>query len=222
MLRKRITMLDRDEEFCVAVSAILKNSEKFQLTRVYHRSKEALKKLNDDFTEIVIMDLDFDDLKGTDFILKARERIPGLNILVVTNYEDDEVAFQTLGNGASGYLLKRRCLPYLLEALATMSNGGAPLDPLIARYLVRAIQIKGGSPLSTRESMVLKLLVQGKTYSSIGKDLLISGETAKTHIKNIYKKLNVSSKAEAVRKAVQEKLVISPLGAQMDFNSSSN
>jgi DNA-binding NarL/FixJ family response regulator len=212
MLRKRITIIDSDEDFCMAVSAIIKNSDKFQLNKVYHDSKEALKKIQDDYSEILIMDLDFAELKGTDFIVKAREKIPGLNILIVTNYDDDEIVFHSITNGASGYLLKKRCLPHLLEALTIISNGGSPLDPIIARYIIRSMQVSGGSPLSTRESMVLKLLVQGKTYSTIGKDLLISGETAKTHIKNIYKKLKVNSKAEAVRKAVEDQLIVSHLG----------
>jgi len=207
MLKKRVTIVDSDEEFCMAVSAIIKNSEKFQLNKIYHDSKEALKRIQDDFSEIVIMDLDFPELKGTEFILKVREKIPGLNILVVTNYDEDEIVFHAISNGASGYLLKKRCLTHLLEALTIIANGGSPLDPLIARYIIRSMQVSGGSPLSTRESMVLKLLVQGKTYSTIGKDLLISGETAKTHIKNIYKKLQVHSKSEAVAKAIKGKIV---------------
>src|SRR5690349_3940781 len=112
MLKKRITIIDSDEEFCMAVSAIIKNSEKFQLNKVYHDSKEALKKIQDDYSEILIMDLDFPELKGTDFIVKAREKIHGLNILVVTNYDDYEIAFNSISNGASGYLLKKRCLTH--------------------------------------------------------------------------------------------------------------
>ena len=100
-----------------------------------------------------------------------------------------------------------------MDALTTLSQGGAALDPIIARFILRHIQVNEVSPLSARELMVLKLLIQGKTYSSIARELVISGETVKSHLKNIYKKLNVNTKAEAVRKAIIEQLVPSVYSA---------
>jgi DNA-binding NarL/FixJ family response regulator len=217
MLRKRITIIDSDREFCIAASAILRNSMKFQVNKVYHDSKEALKKLKDDLSDIIIMDLDFPELKGPDFILKAREKIPGLDVLVTTDYDDEQIVFQSLCHGASGYLLKKNCLSQLLDALSVMTSGGSPIDPVIARYVIRSIQINEISPLSSRESMVLKLLMQGKTYAVIAEELFISGETVKTHLKNIYRKLKVNTKAEAVRKAVEEQLVAGYMGLTFNY-----
>ena len=213
MFKKRVTIIDNDQDFCIAAAAIIKSSEKFQINKVYHDSKEALKKLKDDFSEIIIMDLDFPELNGADFIVKAKEKMPGLDILIITNYDDEQIVYHALTNGASGYLLKKKCFPQLMDALTTLSQGGAALDPIIARFILRHIQVNEVSPLSARELMVLKLLIQGKTYSSIARELVISGETVKSHLKNIYKKLNVNTKAEAVRKAIIEQLVPSVYSA---------
>src|SRR5436190_18659485 len=117
MFKKRVTIIDNDQDFCIAAAAIIKSSEKFQINKVYHDSKEALKKLKDDFSEIIIMDLDFPELNGADFIVKAKEKMPGLDILIITNYDDEQIVYHALTNGASGYLLKKKCFPQLMDAL---------------------------------------------------------------------------------------------------------
>jgi DNA-binding NarL/FixJ family response regulator len=113
-----------------------------------------------------------------------------------------------LGQGACGYLLKQNGIDELVPSLQVLQDGGSPLSPQVARSIVRSIQINELSPLSPRESTVLKLLSQGKTYSSIASALDLSNETVKTHLKNIYKKLNVNSKAQAIQKAMEEQLVV--------------
>ena len=213
---KNVTLIDPDENFSTVVSSLIKVSGRYKLVSTYTDCREAIKRVKDDLTEIVIMDIDFAEMKGTEFILKLREKIPGLEILVTTHHEDEEVVFSTLSHGASGYLLKRNCIEHLLDALNTLMEGGSPLDPLIARQLVRSMHISEISPLSNRESMVLKHLIQGKTYSTIATELYISGETVKSHLKNIYKKLNVNSKADAVRKAVTDQLVTGHMGYFMN------
>lgn len=217
MVKKRIVIIDRDEEFCIAESEIIKNSSAFGVIKIYHDTWEALKKLNDDLPEIIIMDLDFDVLKGVDFILKAREKISGLEILVTTHHTEERVVFDALCHGASGFLLKNNCLPRLLDALNTLISGGSPIDPSVTRHIIRSIRISDASPLSTRESAVLKLLMQGKTYAVIADELFISGETVKTHLKNIYRKLKVNTKADAVRKAVKEQLVAGYMGLNFNY-----
>lgn len=207
MFKKRVILIDSDQDFLAAASSLIKASDKFQLIRVYVDCWEALKKLKDDFAEIIIMDIDFAEMKGTEFILKVREKIPGLEILVTSNYENEEIVFSILRNGASGYLLKRNCISQLLDSLTILSKGGSPLDPVITRMLIQSMHVNEISPLSPRESSVLKLMVQGKRHSSIADELFISRETVKSHLKNIYRKLNVNSKAEAIRVAITDRLV---------------
>lgn len=217
MMKKRITIVDRDEEFVIALSAIIRGTTNFQVNKVYHDSREALRKASDDLSDIIITDLDFPELKGEEFILKVREKIPGTSVLVITRYDDEQHVFRSLCNGATGYLLKSDCLPQIPYALNVLASDGSPIDPAITRYIVRSIQINEVSPLSSRESTVLKLLMQGKTYAAIADDLFISGETVKTHLKNIYRKLNVNTKAEAVKKAVEEQLVGGYMGLTFNY-----
>lgn len=212
MLKKRITLLDTDENFSSLVSSIIRISGQYEVVSIYQDCHEALKKLKDDFTEILLMDLDFADMKGTEFIQRVREKVPGLEILVTTHHEDDAIVFATLIHGASGYLLKKNCLPNLLEALAVLTAGGSPLDPMVTRQLIHSLRVSEISPLSPRESVVLKLMMQGKRYSTIAQELFISRETVKTHLKNIYRKLKVNSKTEAVRKAIAAQLVTGHFG----------
>jgi DNA-binding NarL/FixJ family response regulator len=217
MIKKRITIVDRDEEFVIALSAIIRGTTNFQVNKVYHDSREALRKASDDLSDIIITDLDFQELSGEEFILKVREKIPGTNVLVITKYDDENHVFRSLCNGATGYLLKDDCLPHVPQALNVLASGGSPIDPSITRYIVRSIQINEVSPLSSRESTVLKLLMQGKTYAVIADELFISGETVKTHLKNIYRKLNVNTKAQAVKKAVEEQLVAGYMGLTFNY-----
>jgi DNA-binding NarL/FixJ family response regulator len=208
MFKKRITLLDSDEAFCTTVATLLKSSDKLHINKIYHCSVEALKNAKNDFSEIIIMDLDFPELKGTDFIMKVKEKVPGTIILVVTNYSHEEIIFHTITQGASGYLLKKKCLPQLMDSITAMINGGSALDPLVASYIVHSMHKNQASPLTKRESMVLKLLTDGKKYTEIAKDLDIASETVKTHLRNIYEKLDVKTKAQAVRKAIEDRLVI--------------
>jgi DNA-binding NarL/FixJ family response regulator len=217
MIKKRVTIVDRDEEFAIALSAIIRGTTNFQVNKVYHDSREALRKASDDLSDIIITDLDFQELTGEEFILKVREKIPGTNILVITKHDDENHVFRSLCNGATGYLLKDDCLPQVPHALNVLASGGSPIDPSITRYIIRSIQINEVSPLSSRESTVLKLLMQGKTYAVIADELFISGETVKTHLKNIYRKLNVNTKAEAVKKAVEEQLVAGYMGLTFNY-----
>jgi DNA-binding NarL/FixJ family response regulator len=217
MVKKRIVIIDRDEEFTTAEAAIIKSSAGFEVVRFYRDGADALKKLSDDLPDIIIMDLDFRGLKAADFILKAREKMPNLEILITTQSNEERTVFDVLCHGASGFLLKNNCLPGLLDSLNTVVTGGSPVDPSVIRQIVRSIRINEASPLSTRESDVLKLLMQGKTYVVIADELFISGETVKTHLKNIYRKLKVNTRAQAVQKAVAEQLVAGYMGLNFNY-----
>jgi DNA-binding NarL/FixJ family response regulator len=173
--------------------------------------------LKDDQPDIIIMDLDISDLKATDFILKAREKLTDLEILITTQSNDERTVFDALCHGASGFLLKKNCLPGLIDSLDTLATGGSPVDPSVMRQIVRSIRINEASPLSTRESDVLRLLMQGKTYVVIADELFISGETVKTHLKSIYRKLKVNTRAQAVQKAVAEQLVTGYMALNFNY-----
>lgn len=126
---------------------------------------------------------------------------------MVTVYEDSELVFEALKSGASGYITKSSNYVELLTALEEISRGGAPMSSRIARMVIDNFHVNPNSPLTRRETEILQLISEGKTYTQISEELFISKETSKTHIKNIYSKLQVNSRAEALAKANQDKLI---------------
>ena len=146
-------------------------------------------------------------MNGISGIYEIKKRMPGIEVIVNSIYEDSELVFQALCAGASGYITKNSNHNELLDAIEEVMSGGAPMSSRIAKMVVESFQKNPNSPLSPRETEVLELLSKGKSYSLIAKDLFITKETAKSHIKNIYSKLQVNSKSEAIAKAMQEKLI---------------
>jgi DNA-binding NarL/FixJ family response regulator len=218
MLKKTVTIIDTDKDFCDSISNLLMNSEEFLVNQIYDDTVIAFKRLLRDRPDIILMDLKFTELQGIEFIFKVRERAPWIKIFVLTTNEDHQIAIQAITQGASGYLYKKNYKRDLMEALNNISNGGSPIDPFLVGHVVRSIQINVTSPLSNREAMIVNQLIQGKTNTRIATDLILSNETVKTHIRNIYRKLNVKSKAQALRKAVDQQLVSGHLGVVFNTN----
>jgi DNA-binding NarL/FixJ family response regulator len=126
---------------------------------------------------------------------------------MISVYDDSEMVFEALRSGASGYITKSSNYIELLSALEEIVKGGAPMSSKIARFVIESFHVNPNSPLSKRETQILQLISEGKTYSQISEDLFIAKETSKTHIRNIYSKLQVNSKSEALAKATSEKLI---------------
>lgn len=159
--------------------------------------------------ELALVDLSLGDGHGRDVITYLSQRQPNCAIVVSTIHDDDENLFQALQAGAQGYLLKDHPIPWLAAQLQGIVQGQPPLSPAIARRLLRHFQ-KAAAPvkpaasadsLSSREREVLGLLAQGVRTADIGQTLGISRYTVGDHVKNIYRKLNISSRAEAALRA---------------------
>jgi DNA-binding NarL/FixJ family response regulator len=153
------------------------------------------------------MDIGLPGMSGIEGIQKIKRLKPEIIIIVNSVHENSALVFKALCEGASGYITKSTSHMELLEAIDEVENGGAPMSMKIAKMVVNSFQKNTNSPLSLRETQVLELLAQGKSYSTIGDELFITKETAKTHIKNIYSKLEVRSKAEAIAKANEKKYI---------------
>ncbi len=210
MIQKSITLVEADESFQTTVSNIIEASTEFLVTKIYNNVEFAYKRLLRDQPVMILMDLT--DQQGIDFISKVKERAHWIKILILTNSEDHQLAFQAINQGASGYLYKKNCVADLLEALYCISNGGSPIDPFVASHVIRSIQINRVSPLSNRETTILKHMIKGKTSTGIANDLIISRQTVRTHVKNIYKKLKVNSREQALKKAVDNQWIVGHLG----------
>ncbi|MBT1706611.1 response regulator transcription factor [Fulvivirgaceae bacterium PWU5] len=205
--RKRVVLVDRDEPFQNVLKYVLSSLDKILIVNQYAECADALKGLDRDQPDIIIMDIDFVFLKGPEFIARVKKKYPRIDILVISDYTDEDIVLNVIGSGASGFLLKQSCLPQLAESIDNLMRGGAPLDPFIARIVINAHHTGDSSPLSSQETTVLKLMMKGLTYRMIADELGIAKDTSKTHIKNIYKKLEVNTRAQAVSKAIADRLV---------------
>jgi len=206
--RKRILIVEDDTEIRNSFSLIVNSSPRFFVVNSYANCEEAIKNLHNDRPDIVLMDIELPDgmngIQGTKII---KEKNPHTEIVMVTVYEDSELVFEALKAGASGYITKSANYMELLAALEEVTKGGAPMSSKIARLVIDNFHVNPNSPLTKRETEILQLISEGKTYTQISEELFISKETAKTHIKNIYSKLQVRSKSEALAKANLEKLI---------------
>jgi DNA-binding NarL/FixJ family response regulator len=158
------------------------------------------------------VDIGLPGMSGIDGLSRLREKYPGVALLMLTVYEDDERIFEALCAGASGYLLKKTPPNKLLECLGEVLQGGAPMSPEVARRVLRLFrEIRPPErveyDLTPHELRLLRLLVEGHNYQSAAGELGVSFSTINFHMQNIYGKLQVHSKSEAVAKALRQRLV---------------
>jgi len=172
--------------------------------------------------QIVLMDIELPGISGIETTLKLKEDFPDIDVMMLTVFEDQNKILQSIQAGASGYLLKDEPPDTIVAALEECLNGGAPISQSIARKVLGMLRIpeehsaaaaaarkaEGDAlNLSEREIELLNGLVQGETYTTLADKLFISPHTVRTHIRNIYAKLHVHSRAHAVRMAIEKKLV---------------
>jgi DNA-binding NarL/FixJ family response regulator len=162
--------------------------------------------------EVALVDIGLPGMSGIEGLAVLRQRYPSVALLMLTVYEDDERIFRALCAGACGYLLKKTPPVKLLEALAEVLAGGAPMSPEIARRvlsLFREIRPpeRVDYDLTPHELRLLKLLVEGHNYQTAAAELRVSFSTINFHMQNIYGKLQVHSKSEAVAKALRHRLI---------------
>ena len=166
-------------------------------------AEEALVRIPRAQPDVILMDINLPNASGIECTARLKQQMPSVLVIILTVYEDTESIFSALKAGACGYLLKRSTPGEILEALATVRAGGAPMTSEIARKVVMAFHAPAPDPtapasLSTREQELLELLSQGLTNKEIADRLAISYQTVKVHFKHIYEKLHVRSRTEAL------------------------
>lgn len=164
--------------------------------------------------DVVLMDIDMPGRSGIEATPVVKALRPETQVIMLTVFEDEDKIFQAIRNGASGYLLKRTPPSEIIAAIHDVEKGGSPMTSSIARRILQffqqtpsSAQPKPDYDLSPREMDILKSLVKGYSYKLIASEHFISIDTVRSHIRHIYEKLHVSSKTEAVLKALREKLV---------------
>lgn len=207
MIPIRISIVEDDQIIRQGFTEILNDEPHFEVIGAYNNCEDFLRNVSVDKPRIVLMDIELPGINGIEGIERLKKLDPQIQVLVVTVYENDELVFKALCAGAGGYLTKNMPGHRLKEAILEMMNGGAPMSTNIARLVVTSFQKNFNSPLSSRETEVLEQVAKGKSYTVIADELFIDKETVRTHIKNIYWKLEAHSKAEALAIAKKKRYI---------------
>lgn len=185
------------------VLQLLSSSPNIEATG-YESAEEAILSFQAALPDIILMDINLPGADGITMTRKIKEHFPAVHVMMCTIYEDDEKIFKALAAGASGYILKSSAGTELVDAINGILNGGAPMSPAIARRVVNSFrqttekkQVSTVS-LTPRENEILDLLAQGFRNKDIADKLFVSVNTIRTHIYNIYEKLHVQNRIEAL------------------------
>src|ERR1022692_3834744 len=198
-----ISIVDDEKELRQSITTFVNGSPGFKCVSAYGSAEAALKGLPVDKPDVVLMDINLGGMNGIQCVELLKARLPAMQILMLTVYEDTDQIFKALAAGASGYLLKRVPPSKLLEAIGEVQAGGSPMSSSIARKVVASFQKADPATdkdalLSPREQMVLDCLSKGLTYKQISDQMGISVTTIRTYLRRIYEKLHVRSRSEAV------------------------
>jgi DNA-binding NarL/FixJ family response regulator len=196
------------------LAALINGTAGYKCIGDYIDCESFLSELDKIEPDVVLMDIALPGMNGIEGVKKATEKKPELDVLMLTIYEESDKVFDALCAGACGYLVKKTPPLRLLEAIKEVKEGGSPMSSRIAREVINAFK-EGAAPplddsgynLSSREKEVLNSLASGNNYQEIADELFISVDTVRHHIRNIYKKLHVHSRSEAVAKAIRKKLI---------------
>jgi len=194
------------------LTTLINFTDGFRCTGSYRSMEEALARLNDEVPDVLLSDIGLPGMSGIEGIRIIKERYPEMQILMLTVYDDDDRIFDALCAGASGYLLKRTPPAKLLDNIREAMSGGAPVSPEVATRVIKFFREfhsaeREDYELTPHETRLLKLLTEGYNYQTAAEKLGVSYNTIKFHVRNIFDKLQVHSKSEAVVKAMRDRLV---------------
>ena len=208
----RVAIVEDQREVREGLAVLINGTPGFRCTGNYRSMEEALRVLEKEPPDVLLTDIGLPLMSGTEGIRILKALYPDLPILALTVYKDDEEIFNALCAGASGYLLKNTPPARLLESLREVVDGGAPMSPEVARQVIRLFReisppVKADYRLTPQETELLKLMVEGYNYKAAAARLGITINTVSFHVRNIYSKLQVHSKSEAVAKALRNRLI---------------
>ena len=203
----RVSIVEDNDVVREGFAMLIDSVAEFAVVGTYSNCEEAIKHLKQVEPDVILMDIELPGINGIEGTSRIKKLAPETNIIVITVHENSDLVFEALCAGACGYITKNTEYSRLVEAIKEAMNGGAPMSSNIARMVVESFQKNQDTPLTGRETQVLELLSKGKSYTVIADELFIHKETVKSHIKNIYFKLQVHSKAEAIEKALKNKFI---------------
>jgi DNA-binding NarL/FixJ family response regulator len=212
----RTVIVEDDPALRRMIVSLLRADPQYSVVAEFAEGKSAIAAIPRLELDIALVDIGLPDMSGIDVIRKLKALCPECNVLVVTTFGDEKTVTSALEAGADGYLLKGTGLEELRHDIHALQDGGSPLSPMIARKLLNRLQAKadGENPVSGRETKltrrereVLETISKGFSYGETSKIYGISAATVHTHLKSIYRKLEVHSKTEAVYEARRRSLI---------------
>jgi DNA-binding NarL/FixJ family response regulator len=206
-----VAIVEDDRPTREALAALIAGTPGFRATGTFGSVEDALAGLAAAPPHLLLLDINLPGIPGSQGVRLLRERYPGLQVVMLTVFAEEQRIFESLCNGACGYLLKRTPPARLLEALCEAHDGGSPMSPDIARKVVAAFQ--KGPPESTEDGLtphevrIIRMLASGDSYREVADQLDITVNTVRNYIRSIYEKLQVHTKSEAVSKALRGRLI---------------
>lgn len=210
--RIRVAIIEDDRATREGLGMLINGTRSYACVATHRSVEDALRSISRDSPDVLLLDIDLPGMSGSDGVSLLKQKYPSVEILMLTVYAEEDKVFESICNGACGYLLKDTPPARLLEAINEAHRGGAPMSPEIARKVVRLFQ-KTGPPekldgqLTPQELRLLKLLVEGYSYQGAAERLNISVNTVRDYIRSIYDKLHVHSRSEAVAKALRSRII---------------
>jgi DNA-binding NarL/FixJ family response regulator len=208
----KVAIIEDQRDIREGLATIIKGTEGYRCTGSFRWMEEALEKISYELPDVVLVDIGLPGMSGIEGIRILKERYPKLLLMVLSVYDDDDMIFDALCAGACGYLLKKTPPARLMECLQEVMNGGAPMSPEVARRVIELFRDlhlpeRADYKLTPNELRLLKLLVEGHNYKTAAVEVGVSVTTVAFHMRNIYEKLQVHSKSEAVAKALRNRIV---------------
>ncbi len=203
----RVAIIEDDETIREGYAFLIGNTKGYKIAGTYPSFEEAAKRIVHDDPDVILLDVELPGISGIEALPKLKKLLPDTYILILTVYEQEMLIFRSLGNGASGYLTKNTQPEKIVAAIKEVMEGGGPMSANIARMVISSFKRNESTPLTRRETEILEQIATGKSRKRIADELFIDLETVKSHIKNIYNKLDVHSKADAIKAAKDNKFI---------------
>src|SRR6185436_18246381 len=209
----RVAIFEDNNNMREGLYQLINGSSGFTCTGAFPNCDDLIRRIEKSNPDVIVMDIEMPGISGIEGVKLVKEKFPEMKILMETIFEDDKKIFDSICAGAEGYILKNTAPSEILDAIKEIYEGGSPMTPTIANRVLKMVKSQRTSDsknifnLTDREKEILSCLVEGMSYKLIADECTISIDTVNVHIKNIYKKLQVHSKSEAVAKAIKGKIV---------------
>jgi len=209
----KIAIFEDNRSLREGLTAMIEGTAGFKCVGAFPNCNYLIKNVEYAMPDVILMDIEMPGINGIEAVAMIKEEFPGIKILMETIFDDDEKIFNSICAGAEGYILKHTSPAEIMEAIQEIYEGGSPMTPSIANRVLKMVKSQPTSDsknifnLTDREKEILLCLVKGMSYKMVADACFISIETVNVHIKNIYRKLQVHSKSEAVVKAIKGRIV---------------